>query len=188
MRVCSFSEARAGPAAGTPRLRPSGPMAKLTTRTADLGLLHPLAISGIQAGGDQRARRLDPVKITGATELRAPCLLAPGHPAVNIGCGVYARVGSRARRQQCADDYCCKQSAFRFHHGFLPCKKCDWKQLRHPREGGNPVALRRHPREGGDPVPLETLDSRDPALAKAGAGMRAKPASAATPVIPLPRE
>jgi hypothetical protein len=83
-------------------------------------LLNPLAISGIQASGDQRARRLDPVKITVATELRAPCLLAPRHPAVNIGCGVYARVGGRASRQQCADDYCCKQSAFRFHHGYLP--------------------------------------------------------------------
>jgi hypothetical protein len=136
MRVCSFSEARAGPAAGAPRLRPSCPMAKLTTGTADLGLLDPLAISGIQAGGDQRARRLDPVKITAATELRAPCLLAPGHPAIHIGCGIYARVGGRARRQQCADDYCRKQSAFRFHHGFLPCKKCDWKQLRHPVKAG----------------------------------------------------
>jgi hypothetical protein len=83
-------------------------------------LLNSLAISGIQASGDQRARRLDPVKITVATELRAPCLLAPRHPAVNIGCGVYARVGGRASRQQCADDYCRKLSAFRFHHGYLP--------------------------------------------------------------------
>jgi hypothetical protein len=80
-------------------------------------LLDSPATSRIQASTDQRARRLDSVQSTAAAELRAPSLLAPGHLPVRIGCSAYACAGRRTSREQCAEDYCRKQSAFCFHHG-----------------------------------------------------------------------
>ena len=107
-----------GTSGRTPRLRASSPVVELTTSILRWSpLLDSLAASQIQASADQRARRLDSIKGAAATELPAPCLLAPGHLAVRIGCRAYARTRRRTSRQQCAEDYCCKQSAFCFHHG-----------------------------------------------------------------------
>ena len=78
-------------------------------------LLDPLAISGIQARRDQRARRLDSIERAAAPKLSAPCLLTPCQGSVCVGRSVYARAGSRASRHDRAEDNCRKQSAFCLH-------------------------------------------------------------------------
>jgi hypothetical protein len=101
--------------------------------------------------------------------LRAPCLLAPRHPAVKIGCGVYARVGGPASRQQCADEYCCKQSTFRFHHGYLPYQDAIGNGFVIPTKGGIQWRCGVTPAKAGIQWRWKTLDF------PLASGMTAKP-------------
>ena len=96
---------------------PSLPVMVATVAVRPPGLRGSLATSRSHASTDQCAGRLDSVQGTAATELGAPCLLAPGHLSVSIGCRAYACAGRRTSRYQCAEDYCRKQPAFCFHHG-----------------------------------------------------------------------
>jgi len=78
-------------------------------------LLDLLAIPGIQARGDQRARSRGAVEGAGATECRAPPLLTASPALVCIRRATYARAGSRACRQYRAQRYRCDQSASCLH-------------------------------------------------------------------------